>query len=170
MTYTQYEAIINVPGYSPMADEPAIFETAQDAWTYLADERQREEDDAYEEGDGTEYSETLSTLRDLAKADLAVPGVVYGDTPGYDGNHDQGLAYSVVEYEPEPEPIPVVPDRYDELLDLVTQYGAEWFTAGVAATDGGTPEAGAAWKHATQLMGQISSLITQLQREAGGGQ
>ena len=98
----RYAATINIPGYLPMADELA-FESATDAWSYLASERERAEDDTDETG---EYSVTVGTLLALANG-RALPegascmvdddhiGSVYGDTPGYDGSHDLGLTYSV---------------------------------------------------------------------------
>lgn len=86
------------------------FETAQQAWAYLADELAREED--MHPDDLGEYSSTVTALRYLASDDH-VPGsphedwptstegvgTVYGSTPGYDGDHDLGLAYSVVRSE-----------------------------------------------------------------------
>lgn len=97
---TEYVATINVPGYLPMDDEPPTFETAQEAWAYLADERRNAEDE--EEG---EYSTTVDELdAHAAAAGSGAPfdvGTVYGDTPGYDGSHDLGLAYCVSEVEPD---------------------------------------------------------------------
>lgn len=98
----RFVATINVPGYSPMDDDPPTFEKAQDAWAYLASERERgEEFNETENG----FTDTFHKLTDLAEADwdervpaaLAMDGtgVVYGGTPGYDGEHDLGLAYSV---------------------------------------------------------------------------
>jgi hypothetical protein len=103
-TVTRYAATVNVPGYLPMADEPAVFETAADAWRYLADECRRGEDWATEidESDPDElpYSDTVAELDRLAQVTGAnALGTVYGDTPGYDGRHDLGLAYSVSETE-----------------------------------------------------------------------
>lgn len=118
----QYVATINVPGYLPMDDEPPMFDTAREAWSYLTDERTRGEDDYPDWHPGrwsAEYSETRETLAVLAESahwrtsdrdnpgeDVAEwlagnginadgTGTVYGDTPGYDGKHDLGLAYSV---------------------------------------------------------------------------
>jgi hypothetical protein len=97
-----YVATTNVPGYLPMDDEPATFEDAREAWAYLAEERQRDEDNV--EGDG--YSATHNTMESLgngtlnpndAGLDFDYTGTVYGDTPGYDGDHDLGLAYCVTE-------------------------------------------------------------------------
>lgn len=118
----QYIATINVPGYLPEDDEPPVFDTAQEAWSYLADERTRGEDDYPDWHPGrwsAEYSETRETLAVLAEpahwqtsdrdnpgsdvtAWLAEHGInadgtgtVYGPTPGYDDALDLGLAYSV---------------------------------------------------------------------------
>lgn len=107
-----YVATINTPGYSPMDDDPPIFETADAAWGYLADERHRVEDDMPGAEDVDTYTETLYQLLRVADPaeftasmwDIEWPdlvdradrtGVIYGDTPGYDGDHDLGLAYCV---------------------------------------------------------------------------
>jgi hypothetical protein len=89
----RYVATINTPGYLPMDDDPPVFDTAAEAWAYLAEERERAED---EDESTDEYSGTLTALRELAdpRREL-VPFTVYGDTPGYDGDHDLGLAYTV---------------------------------------------------------------------------
>jgi hypothetical protein len=106
----QYVATINTPGYLPWDDDPPTFETAREAWQYLAEERQRAEDDAYEPGDAEGFSATANTLEtlgtnmnqgtdsDYENAGLDPferTGTIYGPTPGYDGDHDLGLAYSV---------------------------------------------------------------------------
>lgn len=102
-----YVATINIPGYLPQDDDPPVFDTAQEAWEYLADERERGEDSAAEE-EGP-YTETVGILRAVAVAleahnvsHLSGAGItsdgigtVYGSTPGYDGTHDLGLAYCV---------------------------------------------------------------------------
>lgn len=95
-----YEAIINVPGYLPMDDDQHVFGRIKDAWEWLADQRRRDEDDAEMPGDS--YSQTVLDLEARANATMAdgTPyqrmGTIYGDTPGYEGDHDLGLAYSVV--------------------------------------------------------------------------
>lgn len=90
VTESGFVATMNVPGYLPMDDEPPVFETTGEAWSYLADERERAED---ETGEG-EYSGTYQTLRENANNGAGI-GVVYGDTPGYTGEHDLGMAYCV---------------------------------------------------------------------------
>lgn len=97
-----YVATINVPGYLPMDDEPPTFETAQAAWEYLADERDRSWDDVFAASDLDTDDDTLTELRRRASdkwlvCDFERVGTVYGGTPGYDGSHDLGLAYSVTE-------------------------------------------------------------------------
>ena len=95
-------AIVNTPGYMPWSDEPPpAFSTAQEAWAYLADERQQQEDNCEDD----DYSDTYEVLANLARGVYDGPttpeaggdgqGVVYGDTPGYDGEHDLGIVYSV---------------------------------------------------------------------------
>lgn len=90
----RYVAYISVPGYMPIDDDPPVFDEAAAAWSYLADERKREEDDV--SGDG--YSETVAELElQAARGESATAGTVYGPTPGrdVDDSHDLGLAYSV---------------------------------------------------------------------------
>lgn len=114
-----YVATINVPGYLPMDDDPPTFDHAWEAWAYLASEREEGEDSAETEGDT--YSETHEILAALGteaywRGELPPfianytggdgVGVVYGDSPGYEGDHDLGLAYCVTIAE---EPAPAFP-------------------------------------------------------------
>jgi len=100
-----YLATVNVPGYLPMGDELPTFDTAQEAWSYLCDERERDEENGDDEDN---YSITRETLACLATPTSGIPevascmvdartlcGTVYGPTPGCNGDHDLGLAYSV---------------------------------------------------------------------------
>jgi hypothetical protein len=89
----KYVATINTPGYLPEGDA-VVFDTAAEAWSYLADELRRTEDDMFEEGDDDAFSETVDELDAKAQAGSG-EGVVYGDTPGYKGDHDLGKAYCV---------------------------------------------------------------------------
>jgi hypothetical protein len=85
-----YAAVINVPGHLPRADEPELFDTAAEAWTYLAEERERDTDD--------DLDETVEQLRELARGIHTAregTGSVWARTPGYTGDHDLGLSYSV---------------------------------------------------------------------------
>lgn len=86
----RFLATISVPGYLPMDDDPPVFDTSGEAWDYLADERVREEEAAYNPGDDEDFSDTIAEL-----AGSVGVGTLYGATPGYDGDHDLGLAYSV---------------------------------------------------------------------------
>lgn len=101
----QFIAIINIPGYLSMADEPDLFDTAAEAWDYLAAER-RDSEDEYEEWRES-YSETVLQLEANSMRLMAdntpynFTGTVYGQTPGSDSEHDLGLAYSVDYYEGE---------------------------------------------------------------------
>lgn len=100
----RFVAIVNIPGYLPMDDEPPVFDTAQEAWAFLADERRRGEDDT----EGEEYTNTVAALDYIASGEHVHgnphegwptnadgTGTVYGSTPGSDSPHDLGLAYSV---------------------------------------------------------------------------
>jgi len=88
-----FRAVINTPGYLPMADDTIEFDTAAEAWSYLADERRDHEENA---SDDEQYTDTVTQLSDYATTGHG-SDVVYGSTPGYDGSHDLGVAYSVVD-------------------------------------------------------------------------
>lgn len=115
-----YVATVNVPGYLPMDDDPPVFETAAEAWWHLYHERcetdwldvdlpalAEELGESHNHNPYTlcpvcsevEDSETADELGRMAVANM--PGTVYGPTPGYEGDHDLGLAYCVTETEEE---------------------------------------------------------------------
>ncbi len=105
-----YLATINTPGYMPWDDDPPVFDTAKEAWEYLADHRIRAFEDAALDGDGVhpELDTVKNTLESLGNgtldyddAGLSIDGTgaVSGSTPGYEGDHDLGLIYSVTEVE-----------------------------------------------------------------------
>lgn len=101
----EYVATINVPGYLPMDDEPPTFETTAAAWGYLADERKRDDaawiPDDPEDPEGPASLDECTLTLEAYERDGHGEGTVYGNTPGYDGDHDLGLAYSVSAVEPE---------------------------------------------------------------------
>lgn len=86
----KYAAIINTPGYLPWADWPEEFDTASDAWAFLASERRALENTV----EGDDYSEAVITLEAYALAGHG-EDVVYAPTPGHYGHPDLGLVYSV---------------------------------------------------------------------------
>lgn len=92
-----YLATVNVPGYLPMDDEPPVFETAAEAWGYLAEERERGWD-TFGAEDGRD--DTLDELEALAAQTISSVGTIYGSTPGSDSEHDLGLVYSVTMVDP----------------------------------------------------------------------
>ena len=111
-----FEATINVPGYLPVDDERHLFDTPQQAWEFLLDVRQEEEDAAMCFGSDHDpdcpgrscpwheeapYSSAYQELITLAESDSTVKGalvgIVYGATPGSHSRHDLGLAYTVTE-------------------------------------------------------------------------
>lgn len=103
----KYLATINVPGYLPMDDDPPTFDTAREAWTYLADERWEAEDSAFQPGEDAGFSATVNMLESLGDGTLSLDevgvdgtGSVGGVTPGYTGDHDLGLIYTVSLVEP----------------------------------------------------------------------
>lgn len=99
-----YVASVNVPGYSPESDLRA-FDTASEAWAYLASERRRGED---QDDSASEYSDYVTGLDHIAsdehehgsrtedwQTNPDGTGVVLADTPGSGSPHDLGLAYVV---------------------------------------------------------------------------
>jgi len=58
-----FVATVHVPGYMPMDDDPPVFDTASEAWAYLATERERDED----QDDSPEYTDIVHALRFLAE-------------------------------------------------------------------------------------------------------
>jgi hypothetical protein len=114
MTTEKYVAIINTPGYLPDADDtPPVFDTVGEAWEWLAQQRRDAEDEAETVAQG--YSATVNILQMVADSQdwstcenagvdpLSAEGTVYGPTPGYEGDHDLGLAYTVMSREEEDE-------------------------------------------------------------------
>jgi hypothetical protein len=109
----KFAATINIPGYLPLADETPVFDTAQDAWGYLAEERELAEDYAPVDPDTGhetgEYSGTWGHLKYIASGEhqhgnpnedwptnADGTGTVYGgNMTGPDDEHDLGLAYTV---------------------------------------------------------------------------
>lgn len=88
-------ATINTPGYLPTDDDPPIFDTAREAWEHLAFEREMHLFDAGEGGYDAAHAEMVRR----AVGTFHPLGPVYGPTPGYEGDHDLGLVYSVTEAE-----------------------------------------------------------------------
>src|SRR5687768_8204335 len=95
-----YVAYINTPGYLPMDDDPPTFDSAIDAWDYLANIRR--EFDGSAELPGDSYSDTVLALEANSmrlKADgtpYQFIGTVYGPSVlGENDLHDLGYAYTV---------------------------------------------------------------------------
>jgi hypothetical protein len=90
----------NVPGYSPTSD-PVWHQTITEAWEYHRSERY----DAFTDADVSEENDaTINRLQMSADgqwepafgvSDHNGTGTIYGTTPGYEGDHDLGLAYTV---------------------------------------------------------------------------
>lgn len=91
----RYIATANTPGCLPQSDDQAVFDTAPAAWEALAEERKQEEEGT--EDDADEYSGTVDTLTEYAENGHG-PDTVYGPTPGSDGQHDLGTAYTVARF------------------------------------------------------------------------
>lgn len=83
-----YVATINTPGYLPVDDDPPTFEMIKDAWEWLATEREHQCEMAECQHGDCRHAITAMLNQDRC-------GSVHAHTPGYDGDHDLGLAYSV---------------------------------------------------------------------------
>lgn len=106
----RYIAVSNVPGYLPMDDEPSEFDNPRDAWAHLVELRERDEENGFDlASEAPRDAAVLQALRTFASAEhrdgdqtgefrtnADGTGSIYGCTPGYDGNHDLGLVYSVM--------------------------------------------------------------------------
>lgn len=104
----KYSATIHSPGCLPEA-EPVEFDTAQEAWEYLYDDREVDQDQIWAVGESAQEEQsilesdtTLDTLRRRASdkwlvCDFERVGSVWGPTPGHTANDpwDRGLVYSV---------------------------------------------------------------------------
>lgn len=91
-----YVATVNVPGYLPENDDPPTFDSPREAWQYLVGEVDRWWD-SFPEDEAGACIEAHTAMHNL---DQSQTGTVYvAATPGYWGDHDLGLAYSVSEVE-----------------------------------------------------------------------
>jgi len=90
----RYIATVNIPGYLPTSDDPALFDTAAEAWDYLLEELERGHDDA-EDVDQTALYRVKRDMLTMTGSDAE--GTVWAPTPGRmaDDPHDLGLNYSV---------------------------------------------------------------------------
>jgi len=110
----RYVATINTPGYLPQDDDPPTFDTVHEAWHYLAEERERHEDEQEQDEGSSSYSDTALCLEHCATEVVfrcefgrhhfpEHEGSFWGPTPGTDSDHDLGLVYAVTEVEHEHE-------------------------------------------------------------------
>lgn len=105
-----YVATVNVPGYLPMMDNVEPFDSAYEAWKFLLDYRESDEDshgDEFEnhKNHNYEYSDTWKDLyytvsalsKHIAPAGLNPngTGTIHGSTPGSESFYDLGLNYTV---------------------------------------------------------------------------
>lgn len=107
----QWIASIGTPGYLP--DVLERFDSARDAWDFLAQERRELEDQAIEMSEGEDpggYSSTVNVLETLAEGYTSAyenagmdpdegTGSIGAEDPTYDGDHPLGLVYGVEEDE-----------------------------------------------------------------------
>jgi hypothetical protein len=100
-TYRTYIATVSTGDYLPY-DGPAYFDTAHEAWTYLAEERDEALAALADLPPDLTVARLHSAARDARRRDdddAQNLGTVRGTTPGYEGDHDQGATYSVDVYE-----------------------------------------------------------------------
>jgi hypothetical protein len=95
----RYTVIINTPGYLSEQDDVPVFETTEEAWQYLVSEVER----AWDSYENDPQGACVDAHTQMHNLDQSKPGTVYAGTPGYGGDHDLGVAYSVVETA---EPLP----------------------------------------------------------------
>lgn len=88
-----YLATTNVPGYLPTDDDPPVFDSPGAAWEHHMAEVERS---YWGDGLPAPGQQQLDVEAAISAASHA-PGTVYAPTPGYDGDHDLGIAYCVVE-------------------------------------------------------------------------
>lgn len=107
-----FRATINIPGYLPMDDEPPEFDTPEQAWEWLREEREKALDDV--DYDEPEFDEDQCLDEIEGMIDHPTTGTVYGRTPGSDSEYDLGLAYTVTDVGPWHVDYPHEPGRlYD---------------------------------------------------------
>lgn len=94
---SQFVATVNVPGYLPMDDDPPVFDSPREAWQYLVSEVDRQWDEYPEDENGA----SLTAHTQLHNINQDRVGAIHAPTPGYTGDHDLGLVYSVSEYQGE---------------------------------------------------------------------
>lgn len=106
MPTIRYAATINTPGYLPMDENPPIFDTPAEAWSYLKDEYVRSWEDLLDESTHTPGDPTAAELEEQHTNDLrsfefwvehARVGYTWMPSPGRlsDDAHDLGFNYSV---------------------------------------------------------------------------
>jgi hypothetical protein len=93
MTMDLYLATINTPGYLPQDDDRHVFTDPREAWAYLISERNRSLNDL--DDMGPNYDHTTALMSSCIGGPRGDVATVYGPTPGYDGAHDLGIAYTV---------------------------------------------------------------------------
>jgi hypothetical protein len=107
----KFLATTNIPGYLPMDDDPPIFDTAREAWAYLANERIVDEDHGFDalesepDADDGGYSSIVNTMESLGTGHLSfeddLVGVCLDGTGTIWGPscppqmHDLGINYTV---------------------------------------------------------------------------
>lgn len=91
----QFTTIINTPGYLPWAESNEEFDTCSQAWEYLIQVRTDQLDDPMPDEDHDKPDSALEEM--IEHANEGSLGSVWGRTPGYNGDHDLGIAYSVVQ-------------------------------------------------------------------------
>lgn len=91
---TEYVATIYMPGHMQINENVSTFDTSREAWEYLADERDRAIDLTWQEGDKQDDDASAQLLARASAEDWGV-GTVHGSIPGYNGDNDPGLTYSV---------------------------------------------------------------------------
>lgn len=94
-----YLATTSTPGYLPTDDDPPVFDTAAEAWTYLAEERAEALSALEDTGPDLRTRALWSAAQDARRRDdddpASLGSLIADHTPGYEGDHDPGVAYTV---------------------------------------------------------------------------
>lgn len=88
----EYIATMNVPGFLPMDDDPPVFDTPREAWQYLVSEVDR----SWDEYPDDDNAACVTAHTQMHNIDQNACGVIVAPTPGYEGDHDLGIAYCVL--------------------------------------------------------------------------
>lgn len=114
----KYLVTENVPGYLPTDDDGALFDTIREAWEYAREELYlRACENTGEEPDSGVVNAMASHYNNEQI------GTVYAPTPGYEGSHDLGVAFTVSEHFEQDEEQPMGKRKFEQPIVVVSDGG-----------------------------------------------